>query len=97
MSRATEEYFFIWLRLTYHSFAIFYDAYISLNSSKYADFFDCLTSKVEHILTHFHFEKITILSDSTFANSFDLHLLLQINLMNKILTLSSHGTPYPYI
>ena len=54
--------FSIWLRLQCHSLTKSICAvYLSPNSSDYAKFFDYLTSKVEHILSHFPYAEISIL------------------------------------
>ena len=54
----------IWLKLDSNSITKFICAvYLSPNSSDYSKFFDYLTSKVEHILSHFPFAEISILGD----------------------------------
>ncbi|MPC29159.1 hypothetical protein E2C01_022379 [Portunus trituberculatus] len=58
------EFSTIWLRLNSHSLTKFIGAvYLSPNSSGYSKFFDYLTSKVEHILSHYPFTEISILGD----------------------------------
>ena len=60
----SSEFSTIWLRLQYHSLTKFICAiYISPNSSDYVKFFDYLTSKVDYILSHFHYAEIPILGD----------------------------------
>ena len=60
----SSEFSTIWLRLQCHSLTKFICAvYLSPNSSNYVNFFDYLTSKVEHILSHFPFAEISILGD----------------------------------
>ena len=60
----SSEFSTIWLRLQSHSSTKFICAvYLSPNSSDYVKFFDYLTSKVEHILTHHPFAEISILGD----------------------------------
>ena len=60
----SSEFSTIWLRLQSHSITKFICAvYLSPNSSDYVKFFDYLSSKVEHILSHFPFAEITILGD----------------------------------
>ena len=58
------EFSTIWLKLYSNSTTKFICAvYLSPNSSDYEKFFTYLTSKVEHILTHFPFAEISILGD----------------------------------
>ena len=58
------EFSTIWLRLQCHSLTIFICAvYLSPNFSDYVKFFGCLTSKVEHHLSHFPYAEISILWD----------------------------------
>ena len=60
----SSEFSTIWLRLQCHSLTKFFCAvYLSPNSSDYVKFFDYLSSKVEHILSHFPFAEISILGD----------------------------------
>ena len=60
----SSEFSTIWLRLQCHSLTKFFCAvYLSPNSSNYVKFFDYLSSKVEHILTHFPSAEISILGD----------------------------------
>ena len=54
----------LWLRLNINSQAKYFCAvYLSPNSTNYQEFFDYLTSKVEHILSHSPFAEISILGD----------------------------------
>ena len=60
----SSEFSTIWLRLQCHSHTKFICAvYLSPNASDYVKFFDYLTLKVEHILSHFPFAEISILGD----------------------------------
>ena len=60
----SSEFSTIWLKLSSNSITKFICAvYLSPNSSDYVKFFDYLTSKVEHILSHFPFAEISILGD----------------------------------
>ncbi|MPC41444.1 hypothetical protein E2C01_035035 [Portunus trituberculatus] len=61
------EFSTIWLRLNSHSQTKFICVvYLSRNSSDYNKFFDCLTSKVENILSLYTFAEISILGDFNF-------------------------------
>ena len=58
------EFSTIWPTLQCHSLTKFICAvYLSPNYSDYVKFFDYLTSKVEHILSHFPYAEISILGD----------------------------------
>ncbi|MPC73236.1 hypothetical protein E2C01_067558 [Portunus trituberculatus] len=59
----SSEFSTIWFRLNTHSLTKFiYAIYLSPNSSDNSKFFDCLASKVEHILSY-PFADISILGD----------------------------------
>ena len=89
----SSEFSTIWLWLQCHSLTIFICAvYFSPNSSDYVNFFDYLTSKVEHMLFHFPYAEIFILGVSMFTTSFGFHLLSLTNLVNKPSTLLSFMT-----
>ncbi|MCP4340929.1 MAG: hypothetical protein GY799_19080, partial [Desulfobulbaceae bacterium] len=60
----SSEFSTLWLRLNLHSQTKYICAvYLSPNSTDYPKFFDYLTSKVEHILSHSPFSEISILGD----------------------------------
>ncbi|MPC22783.1 hypothetical protein E2C01_015809 [Portunus trituberculatus] len=60
----SSEFYTIWLRVNSHSLTkVICSVYHSLNSSDYRKFYDCLASKVEHILSLYPFAEISILRD----------------------------------
>ena len=60
----SSEFSTLWLRLNCHSLNKYICAvYLSPNSTDFPKFFDYLTSKVEHILSHSPFSEISILGD----------------------------------